>query len=153
MRIYLVRHGEAVPPEVDPERPLSPQGKENIEKIARRLGEREFPLSRILHSQKLRAKQTAEIMDKYLTPGVNLLKEHPQMAPDDPIEPAFERAVNEGGDVMMVGHLPYLQRLLGHMVIGNEHTEFVRFKEGTVVCVASSRGSWIIEWVFGLQQA
>ena len=100
MKIYLVRHGEAVPEEVDSEKPLSPQGRENIEKIARFLGQKSFPLSLILHSQKLRAKQTAEIMGQYIAPG-QTMEEHPQMAPNDPIESAFVRAAAEeqGGRV------------------------------------------------------
>ncbi len=151
MKIYLVRHGEAVPEEVDPEKPLSPQGRENIEKIARFLGQKSFPLSLILHSQKLRAKQTAEIMGQYIAPGLTL-EEHPQMTPNDPIESAFVRAAAEDGDSMMVGHLPYLQKLLGHMVVGNDHMELVQFGEGTTICVESSNGSWIINWVVGLDQ-
>ena len=151
MKIYLVRHGEAVPEEVDPEKPLSPQGRENIEKIARFLGQKSFPLSAILHSQKLRAKQTAEIMGQYIAPSLKL-EEHPQMAPNDPIESAFVQAAAEDGDSMMVGHLPYLQKLLGHMVVGNDHMELVQFGEGTTVCVESLNGSWIINWVVGLDQ-
>lgn len=30
MRIYLVQHGLAIPKEVDPERPLSEQGREDV---------------------------------------------------------------------------------------------------------------------------
>ncbi|MDN3505676.1 MAG: phosphohistidine phosphatase SixA [Simkaniaceae bacterium] len=151
MKIYLVRHGEAVSEEVNPERPLSPQGTENIEKIARHLGGRSFPLVRILHSQKLRAKQTAEIMQKFVAPEAEM-HEHPQMAPNDPIDSAFVQAAAGDGDSMMVGHLPYLQCLLGHMVAGNDHMDLVRFGEGTTVCVSSVNGRWIIDWVLGLDQ-
>lgn len=153
MKFYLVRHGEAVPPEVDPEKPLSPEGRKEIEKIARHLGEKSFPLGLILHSQKLRAKQTAEIMDKYIVPGVSFLKEHPQMAPNDPIGPALERALNEGQDVMLVGHLPYLQKFLSNLVTGNENNEIVHYAAGTVVCLAESNGgNWMIEWVMSPSQ-
>lgn len=152
MKIYLVRHGEAVPPEVDPEKPLSPEGRKEVERIARLLGKKSFPLSLILYSQKLRARQTAEIMDKYIIPGVTFLKEHPQMAPNDPIGPALERVLDHGEDSMLVGHLPFLQKLLGFMVTGNENNELVHFRAGTVVCVASSNGSWIIDWVMGPDQ-
>jgi len=151
MKIYLVRHGEAVSSDIDPENPLSPQGAENVEKIARHLGERSFPIERILHSQKLRAKQTAQIMLKYIAPEA-LLVEHPQMAPNDPIESAFVQAAAGDGDSMMVGHLPYLQSLLGHMVAGNDHMDLVQFNVGTTVCVSSVNGSWIIDWVLGLDQ-
>jgi len=150
VKIHLVRHGEAVPPEVDPEKPLSPKGREDIEKIAKFLGKKSFPLSLILHSQKLRAKQTAEIMGQYIAPGL-ALEEHAQMAPNDPIEAGFLRATAEDGDTMIVGHLPYLQKLLSYMIVGNEDLDLVQFRGGTTVCVESFNGSWIIDWVMDLQ--
>ncbi len=67
MRIYLVQHGEAVAKDVDPERPLSEQGHNDVEKIATFLGNTQLGMERILHSGKLRAEQTAEIFaDKLL---------------------------------------------------------------------------------------
>jgi phosphohistidine phosphatase len=146
MKIYLVRHGEAVSEAINPEKPLSPQGAEDVERLARFLGQKSFPIKRILHSQKMRAKQTAEIMQKYLAPRAEL-KEHSQMAPNDAIEAAFVQAAAGDGDSMMVGHLPYLQCLLGHMVGGDDHMEMVRFEAGMVVCVSAVNGRWIIDWV------
>jgi len=34
VRLYLVQHGEAVPEEVDPTRPLSEAGKLDVERLA-----------------------------------------------------------------------------------------------------------------------
>ncbi|NGX60437.1 MAG: hypothetical protein KR126chlam3_01611 [Chlamydiae bacterium] len=150
MKIYLVRHGQAVSPEVDPEKPLSPQGRENIEMIAKFLGKKSFPLSLILHSQKLRAKQTAEIMGQYIAPGL-ALEEHAQMAPNDPIEAGFSRTTAEDGDTMIVGHLPYLQKLLSYMIVDNEDLDLVQFNGGTTICVESFNGSWIIDWIVCLE--
>ena len=39
MKLYLVQHGQAVSKEEDPERPLSEQGREDVRRVATRLGE------------------------------------------------------------------------------------------------------------------
>jgi len=46
MNIYLVQHGKPVPKEEDPERPLSAQGKEDVEKIASKLNPDKKPLEK-----------------------------------------------------------------------------------------------------------
>ena len=33
MRLYLVQHGDAIPERVDPERPLSAEGRRNVEAV------------------------------------------------------------------------------------------------------------------------
>jgi len=34
MRIYLTQHGPAVPKDVDPDRPLNEQGREDVRRLA-----------------------------------------------------------------------------------------------------------------------
>jgi len=152
MKIYLVRHGEAVPPEIDPEKPLSPKGREEVEEIARALGKNSFPLSTILHSDKLRAKQTAQIFGDHLASDAPL-EEHSYLAPNDPIDDAVKRIEAEEEDFMIVGHLPFLSRLTSQLVTGNEGVEIVPFGPGTTVCLETSNGSWVIDWVFTHDQA
>ncbi len=62
MHLYLVQHAEAKPREDDHQRPLSDQGRADIQKVAAFLGDRGIPVSRIIHSGKLRARQTAEAL-------------------------------------------------------------------------------------------
>ena len=62
MRLYLVRHGDALSDSEDPKRPLSETGIEEAKKTGeflKKAGEK--PL-KIIHSTKLRAKQTGEII-------------------------------------------------------------------------------------------
>ncbi len=150
MKIYLVRHGEAVPPEINPGKPLSPQGREDVEKVARFLGKKSFPLNLILHSSKARARETAAVMQEYIAPEAKL-EEHPQVGPEDPIESGFVRLGAEGGDCMIVGHLPYLSKMLGHAVAGNELMNLVNFQPATTVCIESSNGGWLMNWVVALE--
>ena len=61
MRVFLVHHGDAVGPEVDPRRPLSSHGRDAVERLAALAAEKGAQPSVVWHSGKLRAKQTAEI--------------------------------------------------------------------------------------------
>ncbi len=151
MKIYLVRHGEAVSPEIDPEKPLSPEGRKEVEGIARAVGERSFPLSAIYHSEKLRAKQTAEIMQEHIAPEVKLT-ELPHLNPNDPIDSMLTRIEAEEDNLMVVGHLPYLAKLCGQLVDGNQEGTVVNFQAGTTACLEELNGDWAIDWVISSDQ-
>jgi phosphohistidine phosphatase len=151
MKIYLVRHGESLPSEINPEHPLSPEGFKGVEKITHLLAMRSFPLSRILYSQKLRAKQTAEILGEHIAPDVKL-EEHANLNPNDPIEPISTLIEAENEDLMIVGHLPFLNKLVGKLLVGDENRVLVNFQGGTTVCLEGVNGNWIIRWVVGPDQ-
>lgn len=151
MKIYLVRHGDSLPAEINPEHPLSPQGFENTEKIARLIAKRSFPLARIIYSQKLRAKQTAEIFGDYLAPDAKL-EEHRNLSPNDRIDAIATLVEAENEDIMIVGHLPFLNKLIGYLVVGDEEQLLVNFQGSTAVCLEAIDGNWIIRWVIGPDQ-
>ena len=62
MRLYLVQHGESVPEQVDPQRPLSAVGRRQVEAIACMLAGAGVRPEWTTHSGKLRAQQTAELL-------------------------------------------------------------------------------------------
>ena len=66
MNIYLVRHGEAVSEKLDPKRPLTSSGREEVQRIGRLAAAKNVKVSAIFHSGILRAKQTAEILAEHL---------------------------------------------------------------------------------------
>jgi phosphohistidine phosphatase len=55
MRLYLVQHGEAVSKDIDPDRPLTAAGRQDIELLASFLWRHRVSVSRIIHSGKARA--------------------------------------------------------------------------------------------------
>ena len=69
MEIYLVQHGEAKPESEAPERPLTDKGRTEVESVAYYVAGLGVKVSRIVHSGKLRAKQTAEIFAQKLRPS------------------------------------------------------------------------------------
>lgn len=68
MRFYLVQHAEAKREEEDPSRPLTDRGRKESIKVASYAARIGVRIEKIIHSGKLRALQTAEIMTEHLNP-------------------------------------------------------------------------------------
>jgi len=147
MRLYLVQHGDAVSKEADPKRPLSDQGRADIERIASLLGKTGMRVSRVLHSGKKRAQQTAESLAASVGTGEHV-EETAGIDPLDPTE-GFARTVAEWTeDTMVVGHLPFMGKLVSRLLVGEEETSTVAFQPGSVVCLDRGEdGSWSIAWM------
>ena len=86
MRLYLVQHGDALPEQVDPERPLSAKGRRDVEAVARLLASTGTRAVRVAHSGKLRAQQTAEVLAAALAPAA-VPETMTGLNPNDPVEP------------------------------------------------------------------
>lgn len=145
MDFFLVRHGEAKPEYEDPKRPLSDRGRREVEKVAHALYEKRVAVAEIVHSGKLRARQTAEIMARVLSPGRRVRK-ITGLAPDD--DPVLAKAELEAADapVMLVGHLPHLGRLAALLVTGDGERSVVEFSPASAVCLSRVDGGWKVEW-------
>jgi len=68
MRIYLTQHGEALAKDVDRERPLSEQGRADVQRLAEVLREKGVRVEQIWHSRKTRAEQTAALIADAILP-------------------------------------------------------------------------------------
>ncbi len=145
MRVYLVQHGEARSEMDDPERSLTARGEEEIRKVSEaaiRLGIRP---SKIHHSGKKRAEQTAGII-------AAVLDVPPQMGqglnPNDDIRPWAKRISQETEDLMIVGHLPFLEKLASFLVCGDERRKAVLFRYSAIVCLEKKEAEgWGVAWV------
>ncbi len=129
MRVYLVRHGEALSDREDSQRPLSPMGRAQVEESAKRAkAAGAHPLA-IHHSGKLRAQQTAEIMGAHLGASCSELA---GLAPEDDPGVAARFIAAAEGDLMLVGHLPHVARLAS--LLTNDSRE-IPFHTAAVVCL------------------
>jgi phosphohistidine phosphatase len=147
MHLYLVQHGEAKSKEDDPERPLTERGKLLVQKVARFLRPSGLKVKAVWHSGKTRAQQTAEILVSALTSDQGIVARD-GLAPNDPVGPVREAIEQSDGDLMVVGHLPFLSRLAASLLTGSEQNEVVSFQYGTVVALtAREDGSWAIGWM------
>ena len=119
-----------------------------MEIVAALLARGQPRVSRIVHSGKIRARQTAEILAAPLTP------DRPDEAatgldPNDPVEPWIAAVNGWTEDRLLVGHQPFLGQLVSRLVLGEERA-LVDYRPGTVVCLEpTGAGDWRIVGMLG----
>jgi phosphohistidine phosphatase len=140
-RIYLVQHGESYPENVDPERKLTPKGIEETKTVAKYLSKLGIKLNAILHSTKLRSKQTANIFSSEL--NVSNVFEVNNLEPLSDPKNTIQIIEKYEGDIMLVGHLPNLSKLV-ELLTGSES---VLFRYSGVLCLEEiEKDKWKIKW-------
>ncbi len=154
MKIYLVQHGEAQSKSVDPTRPLTERGRQEAQRVAafaERLG---IEVRQIHHSGKARAEQTAAILGEALSPPDGVVAAS-GLAPLDDVQPVADALAQESQPVMLVGHLPFLARLIGLLVTGDPDRSVLRFRNGGIVCLADEeeKDVWLVAWVLTPEMA
>jgi phosphohistidine phosphatase len=115
MFVFLVHHGAAVGPEVDPRRPLAPDGRTASERVAAAAAARGARPAVVWHSGKLRAKQTAEIFRSACNPFAEISATK-DLQPDDSPRWIRDRLRGESRDILIAGHYPHLPGLLAEML-------------------------------------
>ncbi|MGB7292606.1 MAG: phosphohistidine phosphatase SixA [Thermodesulfobacteriota bacterium] len=154
MYFYLVRHGEAKNELEDPLRPLSAEGRQGVERVTAYLSRLGTRPEEIKCSEKLRAKETAEIIAGGLSIG-DRVKAIKGLAPNDDVNPVADLLCSEERSLMLVGHLPFLSRLLSLLLITDSERSIVGFQPGTVVCLnrddaikfPTPGNGWMVRWV------
>jgi len=145
MRLYLVPHGEANSESEDPERSLTARGEEETRKISDVTKRLSLRPAKIYHSGKRRAEQTAGIIAAALALPARMGR---GLHPNDDIRPWVERISAEAEDLMIVGHLPFLEKLASFLVCGDEGTKAVLFRYSAIVCPEKKEaGRWAVDWV------
>ena len=118
--IYLVHHADAVGPEVEPQRPLSTAGTNHAEAAGGRSCRAWCEARVIWHSGKLRARQTAEPFLRLCNPLAEFSRDPRPPADRSPPASIKDLVTGEQRDVMLVGHMPNLPRVLTLLVTGAE---------------------------------
>ncbi|MBX7255041.1 MAG: phosphohistidine phosphatase SixA [Candidatus Hydrogenedentes bacterium] len=147
MTIYLVQHGDALEKEVDPDRPLSPKGIEDVTRIASFLSRAGVRIPHLWHSGKTRAMQTAQILFQYVGAG-GMCESHAGMAPKDSPKTLARDLDKQSQDTALVGHLPQLSLLAAQLLAGDSERPPILFERGGVVCLKRSEGAeWQVAWM------
>lgn len=148
MKLYLVQHAEARSKEEDPDRPLNKQGWAHIEEISAFVaGHVHIDLESIIHSGKLRARQTAEVLARHLGPSSGV-KESDSLEPLADISVWVERLKAMEEDIMIVGHMPYLSRLASFLLCQQEDEKIIDFCNVGINCLVKDQtGNWTINWI------
>ena len=144
VRLFLVRHGDAVEERVNPDRPLSEQGIAEVKKVARFLKAAHIELDGCCHSPKTRSRQTAEIIKQILGSSV-FLETKEYLSPDAPREQVLHDIAQGRGNMMIVGHLPFLAYLVSQLILSSENKIIVSIPTSTVVILEKDGGG---EWYF-----
>lgn len=142
MKLYLIRHGDAIPSNMDPQRPLSVVGQTQVRHLAQHLVEQNAKPTTIYHSGILRAEQTAHILAQNL--HVTHVKKIIGLLPEDPVEIIADQVMTWMQDTILVSHLPYIAYLLEALCIT---TYSVQFDTATAVCLLREKNTWLMETV------
>jgi phosphohistidine phosphatase len=119
--VLLVHHGDAVAPDVDPQRPLSSLGRRQAEWLATYAHDAGIRPTAIWHSGKLRARQTAEPFLLICNPGAEFRAVR-GLRPEDRAEAVREVLVGEAEDIAIVSHMPVLPAIAEALI--GERVEF-----------------------------
>jgi len=137
MRIYLVRHGDAVPEEEagsDRDRWLSPRGREHARMLGRLLREQRVEPDIILCSPLPRAVQTAELLAQSLD-YLGVLTSLRCLEPSAQPRVAATEIMARGASVLVVSHEPAISSLGAYLM---SRPAFPQFR--TAQCCAIEDG-------------
>lgn len=142
--IYLVHHAEALSADVDPLRPLSAAGRAHAEALAAAAAARGVKPGVICHSGKLRARQTAEAFSRLCNP-LAVVAAQRGLQPTDPPQGIAPLLAGEELNLMVVGHMPNLSRILALLTRGSAEAP-VRFPEYGLVALEKTEAGWEERW-------
>ena len=146
MAVYLVQHGKSLPKDIDPDQGLSEEGVAETKRIADVAANYGVNVSHIKHSVKTRAHKTAEIFASALNPAVGIVEVGGLKPLDDVI--AFAASIDPDENTMLVGHLPFMERMASYLVTGSIDKPVFKFQNSGIVCLSKDPavGSWVIIW-------
>lgn len=149
MKLYLVHHGDAVPADVDPQRPLSAEGRVGVERVAVAAAQRAVKPAVVWHSGKLRARQTAEAFWRACNALADISAARGLQPADPPdwvaVELSSEASADDPRDIMLVGHMPHIQRLLSLLVEGTSDGT-TTFPAHGIVALEPKDREWVECW-------
>ncbi|MCG2831087.1 MAG: phosphohistidine phosphatase SixA [Desulfobacteraceae bacterium] len=146
MALLLVQHGKSLPKDKDPAKGRSEEGISEVERIAGIAKKYGVNVSRIMHSGKKRALQTAEIFAEALEPDGGI-QEIEGINPLDDVA-AFADKIEISDNLMLVGHLPFMERLTSHLITRSIEKPVFKFQNGGILCMDKDPETkvWFIKW-------
>jgi phosphohistidine phosphatase len=136
MNLFILRHGIAVEHgaagyENDDERPLTGKGERKMWLIAEAMKALEISFDLLFSSPLVRARQTAEIVADALKCRKRL-ELTDTLAPQESTKPLIQFLREQGiaDDLLLVGHEPFLSRLIALLTSGNSDASVLLKKGG-----------------------
>lgn len=144
MRLYLIQHGLALPESIDQKKGLSEKGIIQTQKMAELFRTKDLEVDLIWHSKKLRAIQTAQIFSQYILDAK--IEQRDDLNPQDPIVKFPQQLEALDKHLMIVGHLPFLQKLAARLLVNSTVSDLIFFRNSGVVCLEYI-DRWKILWM------
>ncbi|MCX7031055.1 MAG: phosphohistidine phosphatase SixA [Spirochaetes bacterium] len=125
-----------------------------LRKTARSLAEScaryQLEATEVIHSGKARAQETAEAIGEACTLSIRAAA---GLDPLDPVQP-FARECLAMHSTIVVGHLPFLERLAALLLAGREDPPVLAFQHGGMICLerrgapeaGTPVGAWCLLW-------
>lgn len=146
MKLFLVQHAKAVSKELDPDRPLSEEGCEELQKICDFIRSLNLSVDFVWHSGKKRAQETVEMLVEAMSVGSQEIRNN--LGPNDDVTEIADEIGKSKHNTMIVGHLPFLSKLVSLLLSGSDTTDIVGFRNAGIVCLSDNKeNKWEIEWI------
>lgn len=145
MYLYILQHGEAVPKETQPDRPLSEKGMREIRILALHMQNMGVQLGNIFHSGKLRAEQSARLIAETLSPEVKPVQADGLNPNDDPTV-IIEDIEQMDGNILIASHMPFVSSLCSTLLTGTKDAEFASMP-GTLFCLEKADDKWRLAYM------
>jgi len=149
VKLYLLRHAKAEDGVNDALRPLCPEGRKAVLKLAEFLCARKLLTTvPVWHSRFLRSEQTAKLLAETMGWKSTALKACDGILPNDsPLSfvPLMEKATR---DLLIVGHEPHLGKLASVLLSGHVTPTLFHVKKCALLCLERREkgGHWQLRW-------
>jgi phosphohistidine phosphatase len=145
MSAHRRQRGESKSEEENPQRHLTDRGIDEVRRVADFLRPLELAVDTVWHSGKTRAQQTGELLAEVLRAR---LVERAGLGPKYQVAATKQALEQVDGNLMIVGHMPFLGKLAALLVTGSEENEIVEFQFGSVLCMeCRDRVKWKVAWM------
>jgi phosphohistidine phosphatase len=153
-RLYLLRHGIAVPPGTpdiaDDDRPLTSKGERRVREVAKGMRGLGVKVDRILTSPLPRAFRTAEIVARVLHQPDLLETAEELGAGRNAASIAAWLKTRSEEKVLLVGHNPSLTDLISLLVTGSAATDLCQLRRAGMAALVPREGDdhrMLIDWI------
>lgn len=148
MKLYCVRHAQAMMAAEDVLRELSEQGTAEATQVGQFLAKAQLQVGHIIHSQARRTEMTAAIIGQALS-CQNISQCSTGISPEDQVEDMVPVVDAWEEDTMVVTHLPFIARFVSKLVTGGADQSLWTCPPCTVICLERSHhgGLWSVEWM------
>lgn len=138
MDLYLMQHGVAVPESEDPDRPLSVEGRSQIEASAVAMKKLRLSFDLIIATPRKRSRETAEIIAAAVGYPAESIMISDTLLPAAPPERALDALdqFESSHKIFIAGHLPALASLAA-CLLSTEGEIAIQFENGGLCCIVA----------------